>query len=90
MSPLRSIAIALVCTVVAVAVAAPGYAETRKQKKKEAAAAASAKMPARYHDPSLFPKGPVYWGDTYMGDDPDPFIRSQLLRDTGRFGGDNN
>jgi len=36
-----------------------------------------------------FPAGPLYYnGGMYMGDDPDPFIRSQLWRDVGgRFGG---
>ena len=34
------------------------------------------------------PRGPLYWGQDYLGDDPDPNIRSQILRDTGaRFGG---
>jgi hypothetical protein len=39
---------------------------------------------------NLFPAGPLYYnGDLYLGDDPDPFIRSQIWRDVGsRFGGD--
>jgi hypothetical protein len=39
----------------------------------------------------LFPAGPLYYNDgTYLGDDPDPFIRSQIWRDVGsRFGGEN-
>lgn len=37
----------------------------------------------------LFPPGPVYFGRDYFGYDPDPFIRSQILRDTGvHYGGD--
>ena len=36
---------------------------------------------------NLFPPGPVMYGSEYLGDDPDPFIRSQILRDAGvRFG----
>ena len=32
--------------------------------------------------------GPLYNGRDYLGDDPDPNIRSYLLRDlTGRYGG---
>ena len=32
--------------------------------------------------------GPLYNGQDYLGDDPDPNIRSYLLRDlTGRYGG---
>ncbi len=31
---------------------------------------------------------PLYNGPDYLGDDPDPNIRSQILRDlTGRYGG---
>jgi hypothetical protein len=33
-------------------------------------------------------RGPLYNGQDYLGDDPDPNIRSYLLRDlTGRYGG---
>ena len=35
-----------------------------------------------------FPCGPVYFGDYYLGSDPDPFIRSQIQRDlSAKFGG---
>jgi hypothetical protein len=35
------------------------------------------------------PGGPLYFGGVYLGDDPDPNIRFQLMRDiSGRFGGD--
>jgi hypothetical protein len=60
----------------------------RKDKKKTAAAPPAVAAPARYRDKSLFPTGPVYLGTEYMGDDPDPFIRLQLLRDHGKFGGE--
>jgi hypothetical protein len=34
------------------------------------------------------PLGPLYNGQDYMGNDPDPNIRSQILRDMGgRYGG---
>ena len=33
------------------------------------------------------PQGPLYNGQDYLGDDPDPNIRSQILRDMGRYGG---
>ena len=33
-------------------------------------------------------RGPLYNGQDYLGDDPDPNIRAYLLRDlTGRYGG---
>jgi hypothetical protein len=35
--------------------------------------------------------GPIYFGGVYLGDDPDPNIRFQIMRDiSGRFGGDSN
>ena len=34
------------------------------------------------------PVGPLYNGQDYLGNDPDPNIRSQILRDMGgRYGG---
>ncbi|MFZ1209165.1 MAG: hypothetical protein WAN94_13650 [Pseudolabrys sp.] len=48
---------------------------------------------ARYANPSanLVRPGPLYFSGVYFGDDPDPNIRFQILRDiTGRFGGDSN
>jgi hypothetical protein len=34
------------------------------------------------------PRGPLYNGQDYLGNDPDPNIRSQILRDLGgRYGG---
>lgn len=33
------------------------------------------------------PRGPLYNGQDYLGDDPDPNIRSYLIRDMGRYGG---
>ncbi len=35
------------------------------------------------------PEGPLYYGGDYLGTDPDPNIRSQILRDHGRYGGAN-
>jgi hypothetical protein len=33
--------------------------------------------------------GPLYFGGVYLGDDPDPNIRFQIMRDiSGRFGGE--
>jgi hypothetical protein len=53
--------------------------------------AASAAVPAdksRDWGRNLVPFGPLYNGPDYLGDDPDPNIRSQIIRDlTGRYGG---
>ena len=42
-----------------------------------------------YWGANLFPPGPVIYGNNvYLGNDPDPFIRSQIQRDLGaHFGG---
>ena len=47
-------------------------------------------MQTKYRGANLFPVGPIYHGQDYLGDDPDPFIRSQIYRDLGaRYGGEN-
>jgi len=36
----------------------------------------------------LFPCGPIYNGNDYLGEDPDPFIRLMIKRDLGaKYGG---
>ncbi len=38
---------------------------------------------------NLFPCGPVYNSTDYLGNDPDPFIRSMIQRDLGaKYGGE--
>ena len=59
-------------------------AKPRKDRQQSGARAAT----TVYRGANLFPAGPVYYGTEYLGDDPDPFIRQQLLRDlTAHFGG---
>ena len=86
-----SLPLKVLAAVVGIVVAAAAQAEAapRKAKKKAAIAAASTtNVPARYKNGSVYPKGPVYNGSDYIGDDPDPFIRFQLFRDMSRYGGD--
>jgi hypothetical protein len=65
-------------------------AKARKHKKHVAAYAATATAKSGYRGTNLFPAGPVYHANDYLGDDPDPFIRLQLLRDLGaHYGGEN-
>jgi hypothetical protein len=73
------------------AAAAPAdAAKGRKHKKHVAAHAATATVNSRYRGTNLFPAGPVYNGNDYLGDDPDPFTRLQILRDLGaHYGGEN-
>jgi hypothetical protein len=65
-------------------------AKARKHKKHVASHAAKVTANSRYWGTNLFPAGPVYNGNDYLGDDPDPFIRLQILRDLGaHYGGEN-
>lgn len=66
-------------------------AASKHRKHKRATQAYAARTVANVHrGTDKFPAGPLYFnGDEYLGDDPDPFIRSQLWRDLGaHFGGD--
>jgi hypothetical protein len=75
--PVRALAVAITF---ALAVAAPANAKTAKHPHKHAIAVRHAKATASCRGANLFRCGPVYFGNKYLGDDPDPFIRSQLLR----------
>jgi hypothetical protein len=84
-----SIKLALAALALAVLLTAPVEAAKRKQRKevRPPVPHASAQV-ARYRGGNLFPAGPLYHGPDYIGDDPDPFIRLQLMRDLGaRYGG---
>lgn len=64
-------------------------AATTRKHKKVAASSTTAHTNPRERGTNLVPAGPLYFSGTYLGDDPDPNIRFQLLRDiSGRFGGD--
>lgn len=81
----------LLTTAFAVAFAGLANAEDQKPRKQRKAAAHSSKVVSGYRGESQYPRGPLYNGPDYIGDDPDPFIRSQLMRDlSGRYGGDSN
>ena len=63
-------------------------AKARKHRKH--AVAPIARANPGYRGLNLFPAGPIYLARDYLGDDPDPFIRSQILRNLGtHYGGDN-
>jgi hypothetical protein len=62
-------------------------AKSRKHKKASAIETAS----VYYWGTNLVPAGPIYFGPMYLGNDPDPNIRFQIMRDLSvRFGGDSN
>jgi hypothetical protein len=83
--PLRLLGLVLVS---AFALASPAEAaKSRKHKKAVTAATAG----SQDRGTNLVPAGPIYFGGMYLGDDPDPNIRFQIMRDiSGRFGGDSN
>jgi hypothetical protein len=62
-------------------------ANSRKNKKAVTAETAG----PQYRGTNLVRPGPLYFSGVYLGDDPDPNIRFQIMRDiSGRFGGDSN
>jgi hypothetical protein len=76
-------AIALVFVLASVA-----DAKTRKPKKQVGARTVVTVHPQE-RGANLFPPGPIFYGNEYLGQDPDPFIRLQIWRDLGaHFGGD--
>ena len=84
-------ALSLLLAAAVVLTAMPAIAKTTKHakhKKTHAVHVARQQAPG-YWGTDRFPAGPLYYnGGMYMGDDPDPFIRSQIWRDVGgRFGG---
>jgi hypothetical protein len=81
----------LLTTAFAVAFACIASAQEQKPRKHKKVAAHSSKVVSAARGEGLYPRGPLYNGPDYIGDDPDPFIRSQLMRDlSGRYGGDSN
>jgi len=78
--------------VAAFAVVASANAENTEKVRKHRKVATTSKTVGAdpYHrGTNLVPAGPLYFSGVYLGDDPDPNIRFQLLRDiSGRLGGD--
>ena len=64
-------------------------AKARTHKKPVAAHAAAVTAKSGYRGANLFPAGPIYHANDYLGDDPDPFIRLMIQRDIGaHYGGE--
>ena len=90
-----SLTVKLFAGVVAVALGfvsfLPAQAETvRKHKKISHRASVHAIAQVHERGTDKFRAGPIYDGRTYLGDDPDPFIRSQIARDVNAVYGGNN
>jgi len=83
--PLKALAAVLA---VAFVVVSPAEA-AKKSKHKNVAGSSTMQTDSRHRGTNLVPAGPLYFSGTYLGDDPDPNIRFQLLRDiSGRLGGE--
>jgi len=62
--------------------------KTRKHQRHAGTARAVIVVHPQYRGAHLFPPGPIFYGNQYLGNDPDPFIRLQILRDLdAHFGG---
>ena len=69
--------------------ASPADAAKTRKHKKIAVSSATTYADPQHRGTNLVRAGPLYFGGVYLGDDPDPNIRFQLLRDvSGRFGGE--
>ena len=69
--------------------ATPANADKVRKHKKVAVTSKTMQADAYHRGTNLVPAGPLYFNEVYLGDDPDPNIRFQLLRDiSGRLGGD--
>ena len=88
---MKTLPIALIVSAIGLALVAASPAEAAKKKHRHySGVTANAMMPggttATYQSGVM--AGPLYNGQDYLGTDPDPNIRSYLLRDlTGRYGG---
>jgi hypothetical protein len=80
----------LVCALGVALLSIPAADAASKKKKAARATAPAAAMntaePCRGEH--LFPCGPIYFTNKYLGEDPDPFIRSMINRDLGPVFGD--
>ena len=84
--PLKLLALVLVS---AFALASLADAKTRKHNKTSAYSEIA--YGPQYRGTNLVRPNPLYFSGVYLGDDPDPNIRFQIMRDiSGRFGGDAN
>ncbi len=85
----RSVKLLISALSLAVILASSASAAKKTRKSRPAApqAVIGSSVPCR--GANLFHCGPVYNGNDYLGDDPDPFIRLMIQRDLGaKYGGE--
>jgi len=90
---MASLAVKLMVSAIGLAfvlAAAPADAAKARKHKKHGTAHADVRVQTGYWGTNLVPAGPIYNGNDYLGDDPDPNIRFQIKRDLGvHYGGEN-
>ena len=87
--PVKILVVAFVGTFAVATLANAESAEKVRKPKKVATAPKTVRADPSHRGTNLVPAGPLYFGGVYLGDDPDPNIRFQLMRDvSGRFGGE--
>jgi hypothetical protein len=84
----RASPLGLLFFIAALALASSAEAATKSKRQQAARPQASAGTTASCRGANLFPCGPIYSGNDYLGTDPDPFIRLMIQRDLGvKYGG---
>ena len=87
--PVKILVAAFVGTFAVATLANAENAEKVRKPKKVSAVSKTVRADPSHRGTNLVPAGPLYFGGVYLGDDPDPNIRFQLMRDvSGRFGGE--
>jgi hypothetical protein len=88
--PLKIVVVAIVAAFAFATVANAENTEKVRKHKKVATTSRTVGADPYHRGTNLVPAGPLYFSGVYLGDDPDPNIRFQLMRDiSGRFGGEN-
>ena len=83
---MKTFALIATAAAFALACAAPADAASKKKKQKQGTVQHAAMTDSSGLQGGVM-KGPLYNGQDYLGDDPDPNIRSYMIRDLGmRYG----
>jgi hypothetical protein len=87
---MKTLSLALIVSALGLVVVASPAEAAKKKNRHHAGISANAMVPggttAEFQGGVM--RGPLYNGQDYLGDDPDPNIRAYLLRDlSGRYGG---
>ena len=87
---MKTLSVALIVSALGLAVVALSAEAAKKKNRHHAGVSANAMVPGGTTAPFQggVMRGPLYNGQDYLGDDPDPNIRAYLLRDLdSRYGG---